>query len=159
MSYLAIYLQDHHAGSTAGSELAKRAARNNRGEAEFGPALTRVANEIGEDRDDLIRIMERLGVKPSPVKSGLGWAVEKAGRLKPNGKLLEFSPLSRVVEIEGLISGVGAKLSLWRVLLDIVAGEPRLDEADLTRLADRAEDQLTRLYELRGTAAKLAFIS
>jgi hypothetical protein len=84
--------------------------------------------------------------------------VEKLGRLKPNGELLKFSPLSRLVEIEGLITGVSGKLSLWRVLLDVQDGYPALDEAALTRLADRAEEQRERLLALRGAAAKIAFM-
>ena len=157
MKYLAIYLNDHYAGSTLGIELAKRAAKHNRGNAEFGPALQRLATEIGEDRDELKRIMARLEVSEQRTRAALGWAAEKAGRLKPNGNLLRFSPLSRVVEIEGLITGVSGKLSLWRALLAIVPSEPRLDEANLTRLADRAEDQLLRLHALRGAAAIIAF--
>ena len=35
--------------------------------------------------------------------------------------------------------------------------EPRLDEAKLRRLAERAEDQLLRLHALRGAAAVIAF--
>jgi hypothetical protein len=158
MAYLPIYLQDHWAGSTAGLELAKRTAKSNQGHAEFGGPLQRVAAEIDEDREALRRIMTRLQVEPDRIKTTLFWAGEKAGRLKPNGQLRGYSPLSRVVEIEGLISGVGAKLSLWRVLLDIQSGDPRLDEAQLNGLADRAEDQLSRLYALRGDAARRAFM-
>ena len=157
MKYLPIYLNDHYAGSTLGVELAKRAAKHGRGDAEFGPALTRIASEIDEDREELKRIMARLEISEQRVKATLGWAMEKAGRLKPNGNLLRFSPLSRVVEIEGLITGVSGKLSLWRALLAIVPSEPRLDEDNLTRLAERAEDQLLRLHALRGAAAIIAF--
>ena len=156
--YLPIYLNDHYAGSTAGVELAKRAASNNRGHPEFGPALTRLAGEIDEDREALKRIMGRLDVSPDQIKSTLFWVAEKLGRLKPNGELLHFSPLSRLVEIEGLISGVSGKLSLWRVLLDAEDADSRLDPAELNELAERAEDQRLRLYELRGAAARLAFI-
>jgi L-aminopeptidase/D-esterase-like protein len=155
--YLPIYLNDHYAGSTTGVELAKRAAKHNRGDAEFGPPLTRIAAEIEEDREELKRIMARLEVSEARIKATLGWTVEKAGRLKPNGNLFRFSPLSRLVEVEGLLSGVSGKLSLWRALLAIVATEPRLDEANLTRLAERAEDQLLRLHALRGAAAVIAF--
>ena len=73
--------------------------------------------------------MKRLDVEPDQIKAGLGWAAEKAGRLKPNGHLLQFSPLSRLVEIEGLITGVSGKLSLWRALLWVAPTESRLDEA------------------------------
>jgi len=157
--YLAIYLKDHHAGSTVGIELAKRAARNNKDDAEFGPGLGRIAGEIDEDREALIRIMRRLDVEPDRIKAGLGWAAEKAGRLKPNGHLLQFSPLSRLVEIEGLITGVSGKLSLWRALLWVAPTESRLDEPELNTLAERAEDQLERLHALRQSAARIALIS
>src|SRR5215212_954736 len=113
MKYLPIYLNDHYAGSTLGSELAKRAAKNNDGNADFGPPLARLATEIDQDRGDLRRIMARLDVSEDRIKAALFWVGEKVGRLKPNGELLQFSPLSRLVEIEGLITGVGGKHSLW----------------------------------------------
>ena len=102
--------------------------------------------------------MARLDVSEQRIKATLGWAVEKAGRLKPNGNLLRFSPLSRVVEIEGLITGVSGKLSLWRALLgDRRRASRGWTRTDLTRLAERAEDQLLRLHALRGAAAIIAF--
>jgi hypothetical protein len=41
--------------------------------------------------------------------------------------------------------------------LELAPNEPRLDEGNLTRLAERAEDQLQRLHALRGAAALIAF--
>ena len=153
---LTIYLQDHYAGSTGGLEMAKRTANANAG-TEFGGPLTRLAGEIGEDRDALKRIMARLEVSPAPVKAALAWGAEKAGRLKPNGQLRGYSPLGRQVEIEALVTGVSGKLSLWRALQAIAPSEPRLDAAQLAELAARAEDQLTRLHSLRDRAAVVAF--
>ena len=155
---LEIYLQDHYAGSTGGLEMAKRTAKANGG-TEFGGPLTRLAGEIREDRDALKRIMARLDVSPAPVKAGLAWAAEKAGRLKPNGQLRGYSPLGRMVEIEALITGVSGKLSLWRALQQIAPSEPRLDAAQLADLAARAEDQLARLHDLRDRAAAIAFVA
>jgi hypothetical protein len=157
MKYLPIYLNDHYAGSTLGVELVKRAAKNNDGNAEFGPPLATLASEIEEDRDALKRIMDRLDVSEDRVKASIFWLGEKVGRLKPNGELLQFSPLSRVVELEGLITGVTGKLSLWRSLLELTPRERRLEEGELQVLADRAEDQLLRLHALRGAAALIAF--
>jgi hypothetical protein len=158
MKYLKIYLQDHFAGATAGVELAKRAAANNEGDAEFGEPLRRIAGEIDDDREQLRRLMARLDVEPDRIKTTLFWAGEKAGRLKLNGELLSFSPLSRHLEIEGLISGVSGKLSLWRVLIAVEGAHPQLDPEELTALATRAEDQLERLHELRDTAGRIAFM-
>jgi hypothetical protein len=157
MKYLPIYLNDHYAGSTLGVELAKRAANNSRDNAEFGPPLAALAREIDDDRDSLKEIMDRLDVSEDRIKASIFWLGEKVGRLKPNGELLQFSPLSRVVELEGLITGVSGKLSLWRSLLELTPREDRLQEGELEVLADRAQDQLTRLHALRGAAALIAF--
>jgi hypothetical protein len=152
---LEIYLQDHYAGSTGGVELAKRTAKENAG-TEFSGPLTRIAGEIREDRDALKRIMDRLDVSPAPVKAGLAWAAEKAGRVKPNGQLRGYSPLGRLVEVEALITGVTGKLSLWRALQQVTPDEPRLDRRQLEDLERRADDQLARLHELRDRAAATA---
>ena len=57
--------------------------------------------QIEEDVDALRDLMARLGVKPDRVKEAMGWTAEKLGRLKLNGQLLGYSPLSRLVELEG----------------------------------------------------------
>jgi hypothetical protein len=157
MKYLPIYLNDHYAGSTAGVELAKRSASSNKDDTEFGPPLAELATEIDEDRESLKRIMDRLDVSEDRIKATLFWVGEKVGRLKPNGELLQVSPLSRMVELEGLITGVSGKLSLWRTLIELAPKDERLDEAELTALAGRAEDQLARLHTLRAAAVPIAF--
>src|SRR5215210_7327065 len=97
--------------------------------------------------------MDRLGVSRDPIKAGLAWGMEKAGRLKPNGKVRGYSPLGRMLELEALITGVSGKLSLWRALKAIAPSDPRLDAAALAALERRAEAQLGRLHELRDRAA------
>jgi hypothetical protein len=72
---------------------------------------------------------------------------EKAGRLKLNGSLLSRSPLSDLVELEGLALGVQGKLAGWRLLKAL--DDPRLDGTELDRLIARAEDQAERLETLR----------
>jgi hypothetical protein len=141
---LATYLNDHLAGATAGRELARRAAGNNRG-SELGDFLEGLAREIDQDRESLIELMHALGVGIDRAKVLGGWAAEKIGRLKPNGKLLGYSPLSRLLELEGLTLGVRGKLALWVALKEIDANEPGLANIDLTDLAVRAERQLAAL--------------
>src|SRR3954447_18273635 len=140
---LAIYLNDHLAGSTGGHELARRNATANRG-TEFGGPLEEIASEIAEDRASLKRLMERLGVRSDPVKPALAWGMEKAGRLKPNGQLRGYSPLSPVLDREGLVPGAWARLGVCRTLAQLTTAEPRLDAAALTSLERRAEGQLQR---------------
>jgi hypothetical protein len=153
---LGIYLNDHLAGATAGAELAKRARGSNAG-TELGEYLAGLAVEIAEDRETLKRIMRDLGVGQDKPKVLAGWAAEKAGRLKPNGRLLGYSPLSRVVELEGLALGVTGKLALWRALRDLAGHEPALDAGELDRLARRAEAQRDGLELHRRSAAEAAF--
>ena len=151
---LPTYLQDHHAGAVAGSELARRAAGSNEG-SDYGVELATIADQIGEDREALEQVMGQLGAKGNRIKDIGGWAAEKLGRLKPNNSLLSYSPLSRVIELEGLLIGVTAKRALWETLRETI-GEG-LNGVDFIALAARADEQRTRLERLRRTAAGEAF--
>jgi hypothetical protein len=137
---IAIYLNDHLAGATAGLELARRALGANRG-ADFEAPLERLAAEIAEDRDALVDVMGRLGVARDPLKVWAGWAAEKWGRLKLNGRISGYSPLSRVVELEVLALGVEGKRAMWRALARICDDDARLAGVDLDGLVRRAERQ------------------
>src|SRR4051794_41215440 len=110
---IAIYLNDHLAGATGGLELARRALGANRG-SDFEAPLERLATEIAEDRAALADVMTRLGVARDPLKVWAGWAAEKWGRLKLNGRISGYSPLSRVLELEVLALGVEGKRTMWR---------------------------------------------
>lgn len=151
---LGIYLNDHLAGSTVGLELAKRARGQNRNSA-YGDFLDTLAEEIEEDRETLKGIMDDLGIRKDPAKVAAGWIGEKAGRLKLNGQLTGYSPLSRLVELEGLALGVTGKLALWKALR-LADTEPALDGAALERLIERAERHQRGLEERRLTAAREA---
>jgi len=152
---LAIYLNDHLAGSTGGLELARRALGANRGTS-FEAPLERLATEIAEDREALLDVMDRLGARRDHVKQWAGWLAEKAGRLKPNGRLLGYSPLSRVLELEVLALGIEGKRMLWRALGEVAAGDPRLDGVDLAALVRRAEGQRRLVERQRAVAAAMA---
>jgi hypothetical protein len=154
--YLRIYLQDHLAGATAGLELARRTRGANEG-TEYGPPLARIADEIEADRRMLQGIMEDFGFGGDRLKNISAWALEKAGRLKLNGELTSYSPLSRLVELEGLLTGITGKKGLWISLLELAPSEHRLDADVLGRLRDRAEEQRTTVEELREKAAREAF--
>jgi hypothetical protein len=157
LKLLRIFMQDHLAASTAGLELARRAYGANRGTT-YGDALSRVADEIDEDRRALADMLTDLGFKPDRVKILGAWAGEKVGRLKLNGQLKGYSPLSRVEELEALIAGINAKLSLWRIVLEVAKEEPRLDAGRIQRLIERGEEQLETVEDLRTRAARAAFL-
>jgi len=137
--YLPIYLNDHLAGAMAGVELAKRLEAGNRDIEALAPTLRRVSAEIEADRETLQGILARLDVSPSPVKPHAAWLLERLGRLKPNGHLRGYSPLSRVLELEGLSMGIAGKTELWRTLADL--GLDREAGVDFAALTARAEGQ------------------
>jgi hypothetical protein len=151
-----IYLQDHHAGSTTGLELARRIRGSNKGN-EYGEAMAKIADEIAADQKALESVMDDLGFGTDRIKDLGAWALEKAGRLKLNGQITGYSPLSRVVELEGLMTGITGKIGLWAALLQLAPEEPRLDAARLERLHERGESQRATVEQLRERAAREAF--
>ncbi len=151
---LKTYMQDHYAGATAGFDLARRAAASNEG-TPTGETLRRIATEIGEDRDTLEGVMKEYGVSPDPVKNAGAWAAEKLGRLKPNGRLFSYSPLSRLIELEGLALGITGKMGLWQALDETLG--PMFAGANFAALAERADAQRQELEPLRLEAVKEAF--
>jgi hypothetical protein len=154
MKLLGTYLNDHLAGATVGVELSRRAASNNQG-SDLGAFLERLAGEIEEDRETLHQVMVALDVGKDRLKVAAGWVGEKAGRLKPNNRLFSYSPLSRLVELEGLALGVEGKRSMWQVLAEL--DEPGLAKFDFERLLARARTQRDQLQERRLAAGLDAF--
>ena len=150
--FLAIYLNDHLAGATLGVELARRLRSSNQGDAEFGEPLAQLCNEIEEDQRTLTRLMEHLDVGRDPVKPVLAKVAEKLGRLKLNGRIRGYSPLSRVLELEFLSGMVGGKMQLWNAL-EQSFGES-LDSFDFHDLAARADTQGQRLEDLHLAATQ-----
>jgi hypothetical protein len=154
---LAIYLNDHLAGATGGVELARRLADAHHS-GEEGARLRRLANDVAEDRATLISLMARLDVSVNQVKVGLGWVVEKLGRLKLNGYLVRRSPLSTVVELEAMRLGVEGKAAGWRSLRTVAGSDERIDVAELDGLIERAAAQIEVLEALRVTAVDQTFV-
>jgi hypothetical protein len=152
---LGIYLNDHLGGAALGLQLAKRARNSNRG-TELGAFLERLVVEVEEDRRSLEELMVALGVRRSPIKPALGVVAERLGRLKLNGRVTSYSPLSRLLELEGLTIGVHGKLSLWVNLREATAVGERVPGVDLDRLIERAERQLSEIEAHRLDAARRA---
>jgi hypothetical protein len=148
MHRLDIYLNDHFAGATVGAELSRRAAAENRG-TELGNFLEALHREIVDERQTLRAVMSALGIDASPLKPAGAWLLEKAGRLKLNGQVRGHSPLSSLVELEGLEAGVSGKRSLWQVLGRAFPADERLERFHLDALVARAEEQLKGLQEHR----------
>ena len=149
--YLAVYLNDHLAGSTAVIELVRRAAREHEG-TELGGFLTRLGVEISQDRQALRRVMDAAGARPDDLKLLAARAAEKVGRLKLNGRLTGRSPLSPFIELEAVEVGIYGKLLLWKVLRD--RHPAGAGAVDLGELIGRAERQLGEVERHRRDAGE-----
>jgi hypothetical protein len=154
--YLPIYLNDHLAAAVGAVQLARRVAKANR-DSGYGEALARLAEEINEDRRTLQSLLKALDVRGDPIKIIASLSAEKFGRLKLNGSLLSYSPLSRMEELEILLLGVNGKAVLWRALRDSIAGDPRVKDFDFDELIKRANSQRQRIEGLRRRAAAEVF--
>jgi hypothetical protein len=105
----------------------------------------------------LEQIMDRFDVERPALKAAVAKIGERFGRLKPNDQLTGYSPLSRVLEFEGLRAGVQGKLSMWDALMEVTPFDARLDPEELGQLIARAESQLKGLRVHHRLAAREAF--
>ncbi len=156
--YLAIYLNDQLALGLGWRELARRARGANEG-TPLGEALERVASGIAEDVETFEGIMERLGIGRDRLKPPLAIAAERLGRLKLNGQLRGYSPLSRFVELDILAMGIEGKKILWANLRDFAELHRRLPSVDFEGLIERAGRQRAQLEPFRAQAGRDAFIA
>ena len=147
-----IYLNDHLMTATGAIELAGRA----QGTMKAGPAgpwMAAAHRELTTERDLLLEAMGRLGVRRDRVKEGAGWLGEKVGRLKLNGSLLQRSPVSDVVELEGLLLLGEHNLAVLRTLRELAVQESALQALELETAIERAVARRDTLEEQRAAAA------
>ena len=154
-SYLRIYLNDHLAAIVAEREVVRRMLRSNRGTA-LGVHLAGLLRQLEVDQASLREVMDRVGARVDGLKVAAGWLAEKVARLKLNGRLIGYSDLSRLVEIQGLIVAAEFRHLLWSMLALIAPTDPRLDGLALEGLAARARDQRLELERHRIEAGESA---
>jgi hypothetical protein len=149
---LAIYLNDHLAGSVAAIELVEQAIR-----VQEGTPLARFLHGLGEDikadQDTLRDLLSRLGASESRLKQAGAWLTEKASRLKLGGAE-EGTALARLETLETLSLGILGKLALWRVLRAIAPRHHELAGFDFVRLEQRAAEQHDEVEARRLEAAR-----
>jgi hypothetical protein len=146
--FLGIYMNDQLALGVLWRELARRSQRNN-SSTQLGDALARVSTGIAEDVETFQRMMCRLGIRINPVKLGLAVGAERLARLKLNGQLRTYSPLSRFLELDILVMGIEGKKLLWATLRDLAGLASRLPEINFNDLIQRAERQRADLERFR----------
>jgi len=81
---------------------------------------------------------------------------ERAGRLKLNGRLTSYSPLSRFAELDFLAIGIEGKKQLWQNLRDGADLATRLPDVDFDGLVERAQRQRDDIEPFRRAAGEAA---
>jgi hypothetical protein len=156
LQYLKIYLDDHRAGATAGTNLARRVWRKNRS-GPWGTELNEIRQLIKAEKQTLDSVRAAVGIRGGQGKKALALLFAQAARLKPNGHFLGYSPLARLVELEALMSGVQSKLGLWAALLETSSSFPGLAPFDFAALGEQSEAELRTLREIHDWAARQCF--
>ena len=86
----------------------------------------------------------------------MGLDSERVGRLKLNGRVRTYSPLSRFIELDFLAIGIDGKKLLWATLRDLADFRSRLPDVDFEHLIERAERQRAAIEPFRADAARAA---
>jgi hypothetical protein len=153
---LHIYLRNHEAAAAGGVQLVRRCAKANRNTV-FAAELSQLTMQLHADRAALQGMCRSLGVKTSTPQRMMAVVGVAAGRLKLNGRLLGYSPLSRIVELEALSAGVVAKLRLWQSLSNLADHRTPLDGDALRHQIEDAKGQLDTIARLHAMAVDAAF--
>lgn len=154
---LRIYLNDHLAVAVAAEQTARRSAQANRGRA-LGPFLEGLADHLRDERIALRNALAGRGMTPSRIKRASGWAAEKVGRLKPNGRLRGYSPLSRVFELESLLMMAAFGRSALERLVELAPSGSE-DERAAAALAARSDEVRVELHRWIEDAAAEALLT
>ena len=146
---LAIYLNDHLAGSVIALEMLDDLSDD--------PELADLRREVLADREVLERLMARTGVEISQPRQAAAWLTEKLGDVKLYLDDPDQGALRRLEMLETISMGIFGKEALWACLQEAMPGNPLLQTEDFTALRRRAEQQRERIEPLRLAAAKAAF--
>ncbi|RBP63679.1 nucleoside-diphosphate-sugar epimerase [Brevibacterium sanguinis] len=152
---LNLYLSDHLTGATAGVERIERMAAEYVDTPVFA-TLSQIAEEIRLERSFLRNLIHDLGMKQMPYRQALSWVGERLGRLKSNGRVVERSPMSLVLEAELMRSAVMGKRGGW-LTLETNAELLGLDPQVFGDLAERALAQADALEDVHAYARARAF--
>jgi len=156
---LGIYLNDHRGLLAAEYDLATRCHESNNGPDSDSALATVLAGIVAQNADDRSRLDELLdvaGARANPMKTLGARLGERFGRLKLNGQLRGYSPLSRVVELEALLASTTIRRSMWSALGNTLVDESSADDA--SQRSSAAERQLHDLVEHHLAATTLAFV-
>jgi hypothetical protein len=152
---LAIYLDDHLAGSVAALNLMEELADMCRGRP-LEAKLRQLHADVSDEQNLLRELLARIKGQVNPLKQATAWLSEKLGEGKLALAARAHPELATLQGLESLLLGLQGKLSLYRVLAEVAQRDPRL-EGDFHGLAERTVLQQAMVENERMTAGRAAF--
>jgi len=145
---LHVYLNDHLAGATAGTDLVKQAAEQHEG-TEIGDFFAELSGDIGADYNTLTVLIDRLGVDVSEGKGALAAVGIKVTEPKFSGESVGSADFGAFITLETLSMGVEGKVCMWKALKAIQNEVPELADTALDTLIERGQSQRERIESKR----------
>lgn len=152
---LAVYLDDHLAGSVAALKMMEELIQLESGRA-LEAKLRELHAEVLDEQRGVRDLLERIRSSPSPVKQAAAWLSEKVGEGRLALSARTHPALARMQALEALALGLQGKLALYRVLAELAPDDRRL-HGDFAALADRTTRQHAMVEHERLAAARAAF--
>ncbi len=156
MKQLAIYLNDHLAGSVAAIELLDHLIKEQSGQ-RLEKFLADLRDDINHDQDVLRDLIHKLDLRESAVRKAGAWLVEKLGEAKIILGGNKIGDVGLLQALEALALGITGKQLLWRGLRTEQANLSQLQGIDLDGLEQRARQQFERVDKERLQLAREAF--
>jgi hypothetical protein len=149
---LATYLNDHLAGSVAALELLDHLIKIYEGKP-LEKFFKDLRDEVSADQEILRKLVQRFA-KESAIRKAGGWIAEKFTRAKIKAAGEEVGEIGLIQALEVLVLGITGKQLLWRALNASLGSSPLLRGMDLSRLEERAIEQIERVEAKRLEAAR-----
>ena len=153
---LRIYLQDHDALAVITARVIRRSLVSNQG-SPLGDLLAQLHGHAAEDREALHEVMDLVGVRPNRAKTAFGSVGVLLGRFKLNGRIVRYSPLSRVFELESLAALMEMRIGRWEALQTLIDKDIDLAGIDFQALIERSREDLKSLGPHHSDATATAF--
>ena len=151
--HLAIYLNDHLAGSAVAVEILEHLEVE---AADLAPHLRMLRTDIEKDRLELKKLMDRLGILESRVRKVGSWIAEALTEVKIEADDETGGALRRLERLEAVALGIDGKSALWSALNAAAAIASELRGPDYEQLVQRAAEQRKRVEVYRLEAANAA---
>lgn len=151
--HLSTYLNDHLAGSVAAVEILDGLAVD---APDLAPFAAQLKEDIEADKQQLLALMDRLGIEQGRLRKASGWLAEQIAEAKLELDDEDKGTLRRLERLEALVLGISGKMVLWRALEAASVEDHRLRGPNYEDLVVRAREQRARVESLRIEAARSA---